>query len=282
MSKTKRRLTIRRQTDTNGHWFDIASGETVDARFKPWRSISRRTFGAFLLLGAGLFTLVGWQLSIQIDSEVNPRKLAERLEPSVFEVSCGEWAGTAFALNLQVLDGYQTTLVSASHIFRDCKVGDRVDVRGRDGFYSAVLEARTTSIFYDLNPELTGDIALLGAQFSAPGLEPATEVKKGDWAIAMGYPWSQEQYLSFGVVSDQNATEVFVDTPLNEGNSGGPVVNGRGQVIGVVSYYPTLTDLYSGNPDGLVDRADGISAIKKLSNICLLPANVVLSCPFED
>ena len=96
--------------------------------------------------------------------------------------------------------------------------------------------------------------------------------------MAMGYPWNQDQYLSFGIVSDQNATEVFVDTALNEGNSGGPVVNNRGEVLGVVSYGFTQADLFEGNEDGIYDRAEGITAIKKIRNLCSLPRNLIQDC----
>jgi hypothetical protein len=282
LSKQKKRLTIRRQSDTNGHWFDIAVGDSVDARLKPWRSISQRAFTIFLLAALAAFAIIGWQLAIQIESEINPRKLAQSLEPAVYEIYCGESSGTAFAVDLDILSGYQTTFVSASHIFRDCKVGDRLEMRGRDGLYSVVLEARSTALFYEISPDLNGDIALLGGQFQSQSLGVALEISRGDWAIAMGYPWGQEQYLSFGVVADQNATEVFVDTPLNEGNSGGPVVNGKGQVVGVVSYYPTFRNIYPGNEEGVFDRADGIAVLKKLSNVCSLPSNVVLVCPFTN
>lgn len=282
MSRSKRRVTIRRQSDSNGHWYDISAGETIDARFKPWRSISRRGFGLFLVAFAISTAMLAWQIALQVDSEVNPRKLAASLEPAVYEVYCGEYAGTAFAVDLDILNGYETTFVSASHIFSDCRVGDIIEMRGRDGVYFAVLEARSTTLFYEVSPDLNGDIALLGGRFQSQKLKVASEISRGDWAIAMGYPWGQEQYLSFGVVSDQNATEVFVDTPLNEGNSGGPVVNGKGEVVGVVSYYPTFSNMYQGNEDGVFDRADGIAVLKKLSNVCALPSNVVLTCPFSN
>lgn len=280
--KVKRRLTVRRQADTNGHWFDIAAGEVVDARFKHWRSISRRAFTLSILTAVAMFAVVGWLLSIQIDSEVNPRKIAQKLEASVYQVFCGNYTGTAFAIDAEILSGYETTLVSASHLFEDCEVGETIELRGKQGLVSAVLESRSTSVFYNSRPDLVDDVALLGARFSDPGLKFASTISKGDWAIAMGYPWEQEQYLSFGVVSDQNATEIFVDTPLNEGNSGGPVVNGRGEVIGVASYYPVRSNLYEGNTTEIQDRADGISALKKLSNICSLPRNIVRVCPFTD
>ena len=278
----KRMLTLRSKSDSNGHWSDISSGEVVDVRFKLWRSVSNRAFLLSFAAMLGLIGVISWQLTIQMESEVNPRKIAEKLEPSVFEVWCSDSYGTAFAISPQIISGYETTLVSVAHIFEDCDVGDTVMLNGRDGIYSATLVARSSSLFFDSNPSQTNDIALLGANFYASGLVPASQINRGDWAIAMGYPWGQAQNLSFGVVSDQNAWEVFVDTPLNEGNSGGPVVNGKGEVIGVVSYYPLLENLYPDNAEGISDRADGIAVLKKLTNICSLPSNIVLSCPFVD
>ena len=277
--RTRRRLTLRRGTDTNGHWYDIASGEIVDSRLKPWRSVSRSAFGwtvsAFILI----FGLIGWNMATQWESEVNPKRLAEKLSESVYLVACGDYEGTAFSVNLDILDSYETVLISAAHIFEQCEVGQEVELKGINGVFAAELLAKSTVSSFGENPSASPDFALLGAEFKTEKLSVAWEVSRGDWAVAMGYPWDQGQYLSFGVVSDQNATEVFVDTPLNEGNSGGPVINARGEVIGMVSHYPVESDLYPGNVEGVYDRAEGISALKKISNLCTLPKSIVPVCP---
>ena len=272
------RLTLRKSEDTNGHWFDISGGDITDSRFKPWRSISRRTFVLWLIAVAGLFAIGGWQLGLLTSSDVNPRGLAERLESAVYEVYCGEYAGTAFAADLDFGDSYRTILVTAAHVVEGCNVGERLELRGQSGPLSAVLIAKTPGVFYEEAPSTYADLAILGADFSSTKLTIAREINRGDWAMAMGYPWDQDQYLSFGIVSDQNATEVFVDTALNEGNSGGPVVNNRGEVMGVVSYGFTQADLFEGNEDGIYDRAEGITAIKKIRNLCSLPRNLIQDC----
>ncbi len=281
MSSTKKRLTLRRKHDSSGHWADISSGDLVDVRLKPWRSISRLTFTIFVLALIPLFSVLGVILASQMDSEVNPRVLANDLSGSVYEVFCGDYSGTAFALDVDFGTGYETYLVSAAHVFEQCEVGDSIALEGQQGKFTAKLIGKSSTTGYSFGAGGSADVALLGARFASQKLTPSRDVNRGDWAVAMGYPWNQEQYVSFGVVGDQNATEVFVDTPLNEGNSGGPIVNGKGEVIGVVSYYPLESDLYEGNPDGIYDRADGIAAIKKLTNLCVLPANVVPVCPFE-
>ncbi|MDA8992682.1 serine protease [Aquiluna sp.] len=227
---------------------------------------------------AVLFAAGGWGLGLQLSSDVNPRNLAAQLESAVYELYCGDYAGTAFAADLDIVDGYETVLVTAAHLVQDCEVGDTLELRGQSGFSSAILIATTSGLFFEEAPSTYGDLAILGAQFKSSKLKMAREVNRGDWAMAMGYPWSQEQYLSFGIVSDQNATELFVDAALNEGNSGGPVVNNRGQVMGVVSYGFNQADLFEGNVAGIYDRAEGITAVKKIRNLCSLPRNIIQDC----
>ncbi len=281
MKSPKKRLTLRRKFDSSGHWSDIASGDKVDVKLQPWRSISRATFTVFVALLIPIFAGLGWVLKAQVDSDVNPRNLAERLSKTVYQVYCGDYTGTAFAVDLDLNTGYDTYILSAAHIFEQCEVGDSIQLDGVEGVFKAQLIGKTSTRAYSFGAGALGDVALIGARFSSEKLPVAREIRRGDWAVAMGYPWSQEQYVSVGVVGDQNADEVFVDTPLNEGNSGGPVVNANGQVIGIVSYYPLEANLYEGNPDGIYDRADGIAAIKKLNNLCLLPKTVVPTCPFS-
>lgn len=67
-------------------------------------------------------------------------------------------------------------------------------------------------------------------------------VKVGDWAIAVGSPFGFEHSVTLGIVSgigrslDQlnNNTEMIqTDAALNHGNSGGPLLNASGDVIGI-------------------------------------------------
>jgi len=69
-------------------------------------------------------------------------------------------------------------------------------------------------------------------------------VRTGDWAIAMGNPLGQQFSFSvtMGIVSAVGRTGgpggnindfIQTDAPINQGNSGGPLVNIRGEVIGI-------------------------------------------------
>jgi S1-C subfamily serine protease len=81
-------------------------------------------------------------------------------------------------------------------------------------------------------------------RFNLANLGDSDRVKVGDWAIAMGNPLSQQFAFSvtIGIVSavgrtggpGQNINDfIQTDASINQGNSGGPLVNIRGEVIGI-------------------------------------------------
>lgn len=90
------------------------------------------------------------------------------------------------------------------------------------------------------------DIALL--KISAPkdsitpiSLGDSEKVKVGSWAIAIGAPLGFEQSFTVGVVSavqrggidNSGLSYLQTDAAINQGNSGGPLLNINGQVIGI-------------------------------------------------
>ena len=77
----------------------------------------------------------------------------------------------------------------------------------------------------------------------------------GDWVLAMGSPFGLDQTVTAGIISKKerespffNAFQRFLqtDAAINRGNSGGPLVNMRGEVIGMNSQIATSTGDYNG------------------------------------
>jgi serine protease Do len=79
----------------------------------------------------------------------------------------------------------------------------------------------------------------------------------GDWAIAIGSPFSLNQTVTAGIVSAKNRTieggargqfQHFIqtDAAINPGNSGGPLLNMAGEVIGVNTAIFTQSAGYQG------------------------------------
>lgn len=78
----------------------------------------------------------------------------------------------------------------------------------------------------------------------------------GDWVLAMGSPFGLDQTVTAGIISkkeretpgSQSNFQRFLqtDAAINRGNSGGPLVNMRGEVIGINSQIATSTGDYNG------------------------------------
>ena len=86
------------------------------------------------------------------------------------------------------------------------------------------------------------------------------DVKVGQWVLAVGYPLTLETTVTAGIVSAKGRTldinkrqsqtpiESFIqtDAAVNPGNSGGPLINTQGQLIGINSAIASPTGSYAG------------------------------------
>jgi len=89
------------------------------------------------------------------------------------------------------------------------------------------------------------DLAVLridaGRRLPTVGWGNSDEVEVGDWAIAIGNPFGLGSSVTAGIVSARGRDIrsgpyddfLQVDAPINRGNSGGPLFNDEGLVIGV-------------------------------------------------
>ncbi len=77
--------------------------------------------------------------------------------------------------------------------------------------------------------------SLLGSIPYLP-LGDSDAVRRSDEVMALGYPLGQQSLKSTtGVVSGQEQHFIQISAPLNPGNSGGPLLNTHGEVIGINS-----------------------------------------------
>jgi serine protease Do len=70
-------------------------------------------------------------------------------------------------------------------------------------------------------------------------------LRVGEWVLAIGNPWGFEHTVTAGIVSSKGRQLGIPDVPyqdyiqtdaaINRGNSGGPLVNMRGEVVGITS-----------------------------------------------
>jgi S1-C subfamily serine protease len=139
------------------------------------------------------------------------------------------------------------TILTNFHVVRGA---DRVGIVFADGFET---EAEITAV----QPE--DDLAVLQPEVIPEGLPAATlassaELVPGDEVIAVGHPFGIGPSVSAGIVSglgrsyfargEQTRLDNLIqfDAAANPGNSGGPLVNRDGEVVGIVTSILNPTD----------------------------------------
>ena len=82
----------------------------------------------------------------------------------------------------------------------------------------------------------------------------SNELKVGEWVLAIGSPYGLDSTVTAGVVSakgrslpdDSNVPFIQTDVAVNPGNSGGPLFNTRGEVVGINSQIYSRSGGYQG------------------------------------
>jgi serine protease Do len=109
------------------------------------------------------------------------------------------------------------------------------------------------------------------------------DVQLGQWVLAVGYPLSLETTVTAGIVSakgrtiginsrqSQSPVESFIqtDAAVNQGNSGGALINTNGQLVGINSAILAPTGTYAG-----YSFAIPVNLVKKVVNDIVQFGNV--------
>ncbi len=171
-------------------------------------------------------------------------ELAEHVKPSVVNISTGTTppprsdrfrqrpdspsSGSGVIIDK---DGY---IVTNNHV-----VGDAEEVQVR------LLDKRKfTGKVVGRDPDTDLAVVKIESKAALPTvpLGDSTQVKVGQWVVAVGNPFGLEHTLTVGVVSalkrenvNLSRYEDFIqtDASINPGNSGGPLFNIKGEVIGI-------------------------------------------------
>ena len=128
-------------------------------------------------------------------------------------------------------DGY---IVTNNHVIDGA---DEISVKLQD---SRELKGRV------IGTDPTTDLALV--------VGDSDKLKVGEWVLAVGNPFNLGSTVTAGVVSAKsrglgaNQVESFIqtDAAINQGNSGGALVNARGELVGINAMLFSPTGAYSG------------------------------------
>jgi len=126
------------------------------------------------------------------------------------------------------------------------------------------------------------DVALLkieGRNLPTVRIGDSSTLKPGQWVVAIGSPLGLDHSVTAGVVSatgrstggqDQRYVPfIQTDVAINQGNSGGPLLNTRGEVVGINSQIMSASGGYMGISFAIpVDLAMGaVEQIKKTGRV---------------
>lgn len=134
--------------------------------------------------------------------------------------------------------------------------------------YHVVADATRINVKLDSGAEYIGklvgideetDLAVLkidaGVDLPVAKFGDSDRVEVGDWVIAIGSPFGLSRTVTAGIISQtQRATPsatlfqrfIQTDAAINRGNSGGPLVNLSGEVIGINSQIATTNGDFNG------------------------------------
>ncbi len=132
-----------------------------------------------------------------------------------------------------IIDGQKGLIITNNHVIRDA---DKVRVTMHD---DTTLEAKV------IGTDEKTDLAVLQIKtkkpLSAVSFGNSDKMRVGDWILAIGNPFGLGGTVTSGIISarqrDINAGPyddfIQTDASINRGNSGGPMFNLDGQVIGI-------------------------------------------------
>lgn len=128
-------------------------------------------------------------------------------------------------------DGY---ILTNNHVIAD---SDKINVRLAD---SREFEGKV------IGRDIKTDLAVLkipsGERLPSVTFGDSNKLEVGEWAIAIGNPFGLDRTVTIGVISATGRSNlgltdyenyIQTDAAINFGNSGGPLLNIRGEVIGV-------------------------------------------------
>lgn len=190
--------------------------------------------------------------SVTTAAQEEARSLAElfrAVDPSVVEITTVQQVVADQGPARRVAAGSQGSgfvissdgrIMTAAHVVQ---VADTITVKFVDG---SEAPARV------LASDPSADVALIQAESVPAGITPAQlgdsdTASVGDQIFVIGAPYGIAHSLSVGHISARRAPDhlfggfeqvelLQTDAAINQGNSGGPMFNMRGEVIGVVSH----------------------------------------------
>jgi len=193
--------------------------------------------GAFLLslLSAGILTEMdprenGYAIPRDMNQLItNSQNSTVMIECDINEGSLGSgWAIELENENSKKYSTEMTSIITAHHVIEDCLDTKLVDVYilGEERSYVGFIEKW----------DKKNDLALVATfakvkPFELSGWPPL----EGYWVMTVGAPEAYEASITIGYIMNYMDNELYYTAPISGGNSGGPLLDNEGRVVGTVT-----------------------------------------------
>jgi len=207
-------------------------------------------FIAFLAIVATPFALGAFLLSSVsngILKDMDPREsgyasprnvstLIDNSQNSTVMIECKEKGGSlgsGWAIELENATSlkyptYTTSIMTAFHVVDDCMDTKLVNiyVLGKKKSYAGFVEK------WDKD----NDLALIATAAKVKPFELSDWAPlEGYWVMTVGAPEAFEASVTFGYIMNYMDNELYYTAPISGGNSGGPLLDNEGKVVGTVT-----------------------------------------------
>ena len=214
----------------------VESGRDSDSREKSNTSSIRKLIGVALVVVAVVAIVVtrsGSDKTETTDSDIydkpiNISNLIATTRPATASLYCNdaeyEYSGSGWPLKTSSLgeSPSRTLIVTNFHVIEDCDPGTLTVTTG-----AGTMNAEVIAV------DIDADLATLSTNLDLNPFKVATEAPIGSWVMAVGNPLGVEGNVTFGTITAQQEGYFITDAAINEGNSGGPLFNSRGEVVGI-------------------------------------------------
>lgn len=153
---------------------------------------------------------------------------------SVVTITCGNSLGSGWSAQVNLSPalekgGFKSYIITNQHVIKDCIFSGDIKI---------ILSDQTKLTGYLWASDEANDVAAIAVKSAIPSLEwQGFRPQQGWWAGVVGSPLGIAGILTTGLISSLTPALYFATTTaaINSGNSGGPVFDRTGRVLGIAT-----------------------------------------------